>query len=1024
MMESLPAAGGSSGISRNGAERKLATVLFADIVDSSSLVAGLDPEDADEALHPVLKRLAECVTRYGGTVSQMLGDGLMAIFGAPSALEDHALRACLAARDMLADGGPGGTGRTPVRLRVGIASGEVLAQLEANDLWADYRATGECVHRAAKLQQKAEPGSALVTGETLDLIPVGVTVRPAGSHQLGASGPATPVFLLEAARAARRTAADLTGTTPLPFIGRERELALLTAGLWNAADSKGSAILLAGEAGVGKSRLAGELLRSPLATGFGLVQWPQTPIRGLGDPEELEAAALSLASLPADGGGSLGHGAVVAAARRTSGNLAAAALENLFEVEPTDPLWKGLDPEQRLGFAVEGLAAALHGLSGARPLLLLVEDAHWAGPLTVKLLNTLAERLAGSRVMLLATTRPETAGGWKPAANIPRLAIEPLDLPHSRRFLDAWLGSHPSLVPLKERLTAQSQGMPLYLEESLRALAASGALAGTPGEWRLADPLALPELPASVHALLAARIDSLDREARRALLTAAVIGPAFDAELLGRLMRATAETLGATLDRLERSGFITRIRLLPNLEYGFRHALIRDVAYATITRRERKALHVRVLAALCERREHDLPSRTDLMAHHAFLAEDWQAAYLYGRRAGQWAESRSRLLDAEANYGRALNAVERLEPTRRNLLRRIDLSIALPRALLPRGSTDVRAHLDRARDLAGECGDPVRYARSSSMLASFLWAFAELDDGVRLCREGLSALDRRDDHETRVQLLLRLGGILADKGLFADALDALRQGAVHIAGDRALRRYGLATMASVHAHSVIGRSLAELGRMPEAMDALSIAMDGADQSGHSFSKVFARAHLGWAYLIAGQPEPALPVFGEALALCGAIRSSLWKPFLLGGLGRATVAAGDSEGGLRCFERSLEVFRDNGSGRGGLHPRVSLPQVRIWHADALLARGRPDEALTAASEVLELAEGTAQLVYQARALGIMGRASIALGGSGGEGRLFLRRAQSLAQRLSMTALAEQCGKELSNRSATRLSATAR
>ena len=1007
---------------RNTAERKLVTVLFADIVGSSSLIAGRDPEDADDLLRSVLERLSASVERYGGTVSQVMGDGILAVFGAPAALEDHALRACLTAQEILSATVRGVADPTlpSVQLRIGIASGEVVAQIVESNMWADYRMVGECVHVAAKLQQCAPPGGALLTGKTLELVPIGVTARPAGAFQLGAQTPPVPIFLLESAHATRRNAMTLLSSAAAPFVGRRPELEILLSALRKAANGRGSLTVLTGEAGIGKSRLVGELARSSAAAGFRLVPWPQAPIHRLGDPDDLEAVAQSLATLAMgltggldkdDDKGDKDGAALVIAAARHGGDLAETAVRELFGERPTDPVWRSIDPAQRADFAIEGLIAAITDLSLNHPLLILVEDAHWVGNLTERLLTALARAVDGRRICVLVTKRPQALTGWKAPDHVRRITLEPLDATQIEQFLDHWLGDHSSLAELKARVAAQSQGMPLYLEESLHALTSAGAIIGTPGDYRLGNASAMLELPASIHGLLAARIDSLHGAARRTLLTAAVIGPSIDEALLRQLAPVPEAMLPATLTELEQAGFLGRGRLLPSPEYVFRHALIQEVAYGTIVRRERKDLHARILRALCGRHDHDLPRRIDLMAHHASMAENWQAAYVYGRRAGQKAESRSKLLDAVANYERALAAVERLKPTRRNTLRRIDLSIALPRALLPRGLTGVHDHLNRARDLAASCGDPIRHARSSSMLASFLWAFAQLDEATRLCREGLAALDQRDDHDTRVQLLLRLGGILADKGLFLQAGDALGRGEALMPPAYPFRRYGLAPIAAVHSHSVMGRSLAELGQTPEALRKALAAVDIAEESGHAFSKVYAKAHLGWTLLIAGQAEPAMPALEDALTLCRAIRSTLWKPLILGGLGHASVLLGNHERGFALFAQSFETFQRQGIGTNRLHPRVSLPQVQVWHAEALLTSGRAAKALAAAKEALATAEESTQLVYQARALAIMGKAATMTGAGHGDALATLRRARDLARHLSMAVLAEHCARRL-------------
>ncbi|MGF7175016.1 ATP-binding protein [Azospirillum doebereinerae] len=1007
-------------------ERKVLTMMFVDIVSSSALVAGRDPEDADQILLPILQTLVQAVPRYGGMVAQLLGDGFMAVFGAPDAKEDHALRACLAAQDIV---------RTTVesdlpdfQIRIGISSGEVVAHVVESGFWADYRMVGECVHAAAKLQQRADPNTAQFSRDTLDLIPVGVVARPVGSLTLAKGVPPIPAFTLEGARAVRRTATDLLLSADAPFVGRVAEAATLFAMADQAEAGTPSLLLLRGEAGIGKSRLVGEFFRDPRSRRWNVLPWPQMPIRRLGDPDDLEAVALSLAVQLTGSAEGAGPSRIADAAGRRAGALAADAVRGLFGLPAVDPLWSGLDPAQRLSLTIDGLVGAVLELASSggfdgRPMLVLVEDAHWARPLMVRLLDALAAALRGSgaRLLLVATMRPpalrlESAPeGWSGPQGARRIDLDTLDTGQVQSFLDYWLGSDWSLAELKAQVTERSQGVPLYLEEILRTLEGSGAITGAPGAYRLANPAALPPVPRSLHGLLAARIDLLEAEPRRVLLHAAVVGPTFDVGLLRALSSASGDSLPAQLAYLERAGFILRARLLPNLEYGFHHALIREVAYATQTKADRKGLHGRLLMALRQRRDHDLPNRIDLMAHHAFMAENWPAAYACGRKAGRRAESRSKLEDATRHYRNSLQSVQATAASRRNASRQVDLLIALPRTLLPRGGTDVHDFLNLARSLAEESGDSIRSARASSMLASFRWAYGELDEGLELCLQGLNALEALDSRETRVQLLFRLGGILADKGYFKRALDTLDSGSALIDATLARSHCGLATLATVHPWSVGARSLAELGRGTEAVAAGIRAVEIAEESGHAFSRIFANAHLGWTCLILGEIDRAISPLQEALSLCGAARAPLWHPLIAAGLGYARVMQKRHAEGFSLFEDSFATFRRQAGKDGRFHPRVSLPPVLLWQAKALDSTGRHGEALDAARHALEASVATGQRAYEAHAGFFLADATLRRPAASGAGRTdgteLLKRAETLARQLSMAPLIDACGRRL-------------
>lgn len=986
------AAVGRGAVRGTPAERKVVTLLFADIVESSAMVSGRDPEDADSALLSILQVLADAVGRYNGTVAQMLGDGMMAVFGAPSALEDHALRACLAAQDIARAAIESDT----FKVRVGISSGEVVAQIVESGVWSDYRTVGETVHIAAKLQQRAKPNSVLLSQETLDLVPTGLVVHADGTLRLAAGAEPVPVYALESARAMRRTAMDLLSSDGTLFVGRAGELALLNDALRQAEDGSGRLILLTGEAGIGKSRLTGELTRGPQAARFGLLNWPQYPIRRLGEPDDLEAVARSLAFMVAGRVDGRAVSLVAAAAERGGGELAAEAMRELLGVPSVHPLWSGLDPAQRADFSIEGLVAAVADLSFERPLLILVEDAHWARGLTPRLLNALADAVEDSRVVVLVTSRPDFSDGWTPPDSVPQVALNPLDGALIEEFLDHWLGFHPSVADLKARVAAQSEGFPLYLEESLRALESAGVIVGSPGRYEAGDADAKLLLPPTVHGLLASRIDRLEPIARRTLLHAAVIGPSVDLELLRQIAPVPSSDLPDILTRLESEGFLTRSRLLPNLETSFRHAMVQEVAYATMTRRERQPLHGRILRALRARHERDLPGRTELMAHHAFLAEDWPAACAYGRRAGQRAEAHCKHADAGRFYHNALKALDQLPDTRRYAQRRIDLWIAIPRILLPQGGRGADDMLELARALAQDLGDRGRYARASSLLASFQWVYGDLESAKTLSLEALAALECVAGRESRIQLIVRLAGALAEQGNFSEADAALRDANDAISDRDSYGRYGLTVIAAVCIASYRSRCVAELGDSEEALRLAGASVDLAEESGHAFSIALANLHLGLANLICQKYENAVKPLKAALTVMETIRLYVYQPLTLGALGFAMTQTGTTgEDGTALLHASLEharmlkIFRHE-------------PQILIWTAESSLTSKCYDNAVAYATEASVNARSAGQSADEAWACLTLAKALLGAGRIA-ESHAALTTAETLARQRSMETL---------------------
>ncbi|CAO3450056.1 hypothetical protein [Azospirillum argentinense] len=990
---------------RNSAERKVVTILFADIVESSSMVSGRDPEEADQTLLTILQILTDAVGRYGGTVAQVLGDGIMAVFGAPSALEDHALRACLAAQDIARSA----IDSDEFKMRIGISSGEVVAQIIETGVWTDYRTVGETVHVAAKLQQRAQPNSVLLSRETLDLVPKGLTVRPAGTLRLSATAEPVTAFALEAARAMRLTAMDLLSAEGTLFVGRGPELAALTGALRQAERGRGACAVLIGEAGIGKSRLTGELMRTPEAAAFTTTIWPQFPIRRLGDPDDLEAAARCLALAvcgaadgPAEDGQTVDDQAVArltAAATRSGGELAGEAMRELLGQPSVHPLWQGLDPAQKADFSVEGLVAAIRELSVERPLLVLVEDAHWTRGLTNRLLDALAEGVEDARVFVLATSRPDTPGGWSAPDSVHTIALEPLEPLQADEFLDHWLGHSPSLADLKARVATQSQGVPLYLEESLRTLETTGVIVGSPGRYSLGKTDARMVLPATVHGLLASRIDALDPGPRRVLMHAAVIGTSVDLGLLRAVSPIPAADLPAALSRLEQSGFFARSRLLPNLELTFRHALVQEVAYATLTKRERQPLHGRVLHALRRRSDRNLPNRAELIAHHAFYAEDWPLACAYGRRAGRRAEMRCKHFDAGRFYEQALKALDHLPDTRRNTQRRIDLWVGIPLVLLPQGRQLAGDPLEEARDMALGIGDRIRYARATSLKASFQWVYGVLDGAIALSRSALDHLGDQGTMELRIQGLMRLGGMLVDKGHFPEAQEKLEEARSLALAHAPRARFGLTAVAVAITAAYQGRCLAELGRDDEAVRVMLHALDIAEEVGHAFSISSVKVHLALVHIIGERFAEALPLLKDAVTITEATRLHIFQPITLGALGYAIARTGGAAEGARLLNASLEQAHI-------LNHSLPRPRILNWMSDLALETAQHDTAIGCAANALGIATDAGQLSEQGWSHFALAQAFTAVG-QHREAMEHLAAAETMSRQLSMMPLADRC-----------------
>src|SRR3989454_6115277 len=627
-------------------ERKLVTVLFADLKGSMELLADQDPEEARKILDPVLELMMDAVHRYEGTVNQVMGDGIMALFGAPIAHEDHAVRACYAAlriQDTVkryADQVRRTQG-TAVRIRIGLNSGEVVVRAVGSDLRMDYTAVGQTTHLAARMEQLADPGSTLLTADTLALVEGQIEVKALGPMAVkGLMEPVDAYEMLGASTVRSRfQAAAARG--PTAFVGRATRMEQLYQALEHAKAGRGQVVAVVGEPGVGKSRLYHEFMHShrvqdcfviastsvsygKAASYFPLIELLRTYFRIEGrDDARLIREKVTGRLLSLD---------------RAIESFLLAVLW-LLDVSPDDPQWERLDPPQRRPQILDGVKRLLLRESHDQPVVVGFEDLHWNDAETQALVDALIEALPAARVLMLVNYRPEYQHTWGSKTYYRQLRIDPLPVTSAHQLLDSLLGSDPTVPPLKALLVQRTQGTPFFLEEGVRTLVETKVLLGDPGSYRLLKSLDAIEVPATVKALLAARIDRLNAEEKAVLQAASVVGTDVPFEVLRAIADIPPDQLRRCLAQLQAAEFLYEIKIFPDLEYTFKHALTHEVAYGSLVGDRRRALHARIVEAIERLYADRLDEQIERLAHHAVRSEVAGKAvpYLYegGARAVQ-----------------------------------------------------------------------------------------------------------------------------------------------------------------------------------------------------------------------------------------------------------------------------------------------------------------------------------------------------------------------------------------------------
>jgi predicted ATPase/class 3 adenylate cyclase len=943
-------------------ERKQVTVLFADLKGSMELLADRDPEDARAMLDPVLERMMDAVHRYEGTVNQVMGDGIMALFGAPIAHEDHAVRACYAALAMQAalrhySDEVRRTHGLAVHFRVGLNSGEVVVRAIDNDLHMDYSAIGQTVHLAARMEQMATPGSIRLTAATLRLVEGLVQVNALGPIPVKGLTEPVEVFALVGSTTVRRRLQAGVARGLTRFVGRETEIAALVQALARAGAGHGQVAAVVGEAGVGKSRLMYELIRSPRIQGWRVLEaasvsygktTPYFPVVDLlrrylhiqeGDEPRTVRANVT------------GHLLTLDEALQDT----IPALLALLDALPADSPFLTPDPPQRRQHTLRALKRVLLRESQVQPLLLVCEDLHWIDSETQALLDSLVESLPTARLLLLVNYRPEYQHGWGRKTYYTQLRVDPLPSASADEFLQALLGDDRSLAPLKQLLIARTEGNPFFLEESVHSLVETGVLVGEPGAYRLAQAVPTIQVPATVQAVLAARIDRLAPEAKRLLQTAAVIGTEVPLPLLQAIADLSEAALYRGLAHLQAAEFLYETRLFPELEYTFKHALTHEVAYNSLLLERRQGLHGRVVEALEALAPEGAAEQVERLALHALRGEVWDKAVTYGQQAGARAARRAAFRAAATCYEQALEALGRLPetPDTRGLAIDLRLSLAGPLTVLGEYEREL-ALLQEAEALA--LSDRARLARVLARLANILRYRVDLTGALAAGQQALTLATGLDDLALQVEASYFLGMAYYDTGDCGQAAELFRRNvaALLLGTWRPNPPYRIASQAW------LAGALSDLGQFAEGRRHGEEALRLATGEGRGGEPMLASLWLGRLYLVQGDLETAIRVLHRGLALCRATDNWDAGRFIAASLGYATALAGQLAQGRALLEEALREGL-----RIGARQAQSLCVAEL-SAVCLLA-GRVDEAMQHAHKALDLAQQHGERGCEAHAL---------------------------------------------------------
>ena len=962
-------------------ERKQVTVLFADLKGSMELLADRDAEEARELLDAVLVRMIDAVHAYEGTVNQVMGDGIMALFGAPVAHEDHGVRACYAALRMQA------TIRTyaeemqrvagiPIQIRIGLNSGEVLVRSVGSDLRMEYTAVGQTTHLAARMEQAAMPGSILLSAQTFRLVEDYIDVKPLGLINI--KGLTEPVEVFEATgtgavrtRLQRSVARGLTR-----FVGRDPELEQLRQALEQMAVSRGQIVAVVGEPGVGKSRLFYEFLNSHRMRGWLILHGSSVsygrasaylPVLDMlktyfriDDRDDVRAIRAKVT------GG-------VLTLDETLKDVVPALL-GLLAALPEDSPFARQSPPQRRQATLDALKRLIVRETQAQPVLLVFEDLHWIDSETQALLDALVESLHTTRMLIAVNYRPEYRHGWSHKTFYRQLPIEPLTAAGAEQLLRPLIGDHPSLQSLIETLIARTDRNPLFLEESVRTLIETRVLVGEAGRLRLAKPDATIVVPASVQVILAGRIDRLGPADKHLLQAASVVGKDVPLPLLATLVGEPEDALREALTRLQVSEFLYEASLFPDLEYTFKHALTHEVTYGGMLLERRRTLHGKMVDAIEARFADRLAEQADRLAHHAFRGEVWDKAASYSRHAGDRTAALCVDTEAVGHYQRALEALGHLPETPEGVRASIDVRLALRAPLWRGGQLErLRAIFEEVEALGTRHGATDRLDEVYSFLLQYYWAKGEYDRAIPYGARCIDSSKQQGTPRNAVTGHYYLGGCYQAQGQLETAVEHYEAVIEILSGTRETERFDMSGLPYSGAAAQTAHCLIEMGQLGRAEEMLREAERVANAVNHLYSKVPVAITRGLLLLQTGRASDVIRLLEPVVALCRDNNFAGQTMRALTALAQAYMSEGRPDDAVPIVQEAIALQE----AAGAFVDRAYW--VRIL-GEAYRRDGQLDEAETTARRALEFAGRHGERLQEAWVHALLDRKSTRLNSS--------------------------------------------
>jgi len=966
------------------AERRQLTVMFCDLAGSTKLSEQLDPEDLREVLQAYQSACSEVIGHYDGHVAKYIGDGLLVYFGYPQAHEDDAQRAVRAGLEIVsAVAGLNGRADVPPNIELaahlGIHTGLVVTgEMGAGDTREEMAIVGEAPNIAARLEGPAKPGSVLISDSTHRLIEGLFVCEALGAQSLKGISEPVGVYKVERETDARSRFEAAARRGLMPLVGREQEIALLLDRWEQAQEGEGQVVLLSGEAGIGKSRIV-RMLRDRVATEDSVrLRYQCSPYHTNSALypiiDQLERAAGFVLDDTSDI--KLDKLRSLLQQSSTSSTEAIPLLAALLSIS-TEGHFAPLDlsPEQQKEKTLAALIDQMASLTKNKSALMIFEDAHWIDPTTQELLNTVVDRTQWATALVVITHRPVFTAPWGGLPHVTSLTLNRLSRRQSQEMINTLTANKPLPTEVLGQILAKTDGVPLFIEELTKAVLEGHLLREEKDRYVLTAPLPPLAIPATLHDSLIARLDRLS-PIKEIAQTAAAIGRDFSYELLSAVSGASDGELEDALVQLAEAELIFRRGIPPQAVYTFKHALVRDAAYESLLKAQRKELHARIAQALTQRFADRVAAEPELLAHHYTAAGETGPAIDSWLAAGERAIQRSANAEAIAHLRQGLDLIPELPEGMERAHRELPLQIAIGSPLIALesyGSRDLEKATARARQLCEEVDDsaqlfPLFYRQCAHELVH-----GNLRIALDLAEEFIRTAEQQDDDGPALVAHRIFGVIQYTRGELSQSRRALERALelyVHERHSVLAYKYGQDPQAP--ALAVLSIVLHLLGYLDQASLMRDEAMARADEIGHAntsgYAKTFATCVLGAVrrdWQVIRNYAPLILEFTEEEGL---LIWNLWTKYFHS---VAMAQADPTQTGLAELGEVRSQIHATGTRNNGTF-HLAL------HAELLDALGETDKALGMIDEALDLVEAHDERWWQAEILRLKGSMTLKRG----------------------------------------------